>query len=172
MICSMAVRAPGFPRRNRRGLIEATDRAVAAPCVPCGFPRRNRRGLIEAAGRDGPPRRADRGFSPAESPGLRRASLKLNIYGWLALIGWHAGAFKLKARDEWIGWLPEQHRWLHLIANNTRFVSPPADAPASLRPHPLPAPCACPASPRAHPSPFLYTRTLPSPRWPRNNTTC
>ena len=27
---------------------------------------------------------------------------------WLALIGWHAGAFKLKARDRWIGWLPEQ----------------------------------------------------------------
>ena len=25
---------------------------------------------------------------------------------WLALIGWHAGAFKLKARDRWIGWLP------------------------------------------------------------------
>ena len=24
---------------------------------------------------------------------------------WLALIGWHAGAFKLKARDGWIGWL-------------------------------------------------------------------
>ena len=27
---------------------------------------------------------------------------------WLALIGWHAGAFKLRARDRWIGWLPEQ----------------------------------------------------------------
>ena len=25
---------------------------------------------------------------------------------WLALIGWHAGAFKLQARDRWIGWLP------------------------------------------------------------------
>ena len=24
---------------------------------------------------------------------------------WLALIGWHAGAFKLQARDRWIGWL-------------------------------------------------------------------
>ena len=42
---------------------------------------------------------------------------------WLALIGWHAGAFKLKARDRWIGWLPEQQfRRLHLIANNARFV--------------------------------------------------
>ena len=27
---------------------------------------------------------------------------------WLALIGWHAGAFKLRPRDEWNGWLPEQ----------------------------------------------------------------
>ena len=25
---------------------------------------------------------------------------------WLALVGWHAGAFKLRARDRWIGWLP------------------------------------------------------------------
>ena len=40
---------------------------------------------------------------------------------WLALVGWHAGAFKLKARDRWIGWLPEQQfRRLHLIANNAR----------------------------------------------------
>ena len=36
---------------------------------------------------------------------------------WLALIGWHAGSFKLKARDRWIGWLPEQQfRRRHLIA--------------------------------------------------------
>ena len=42
---------------------------------------------------------------------------------WLALVGWHAGALKLKARDRWIGWLPEQQfRRLHLIANNARFV--------------------------------------------------
>ena len=45
---------------------------------------------------------------------------------WLALIGWHAGAFKLRPRDEWIGWLPEQQfRRLHLLANNTRFVIVP-----------------------------------------------
>ena len=45
---------------------------------------------------------------------------------WLALIGWHAGAFKLRPRDEWIGWLPEQQfRRLHLLANNTRFVIMP-----------------------------------------------
>ena len=42
---------------------------------------------------------------------------------WLALIGWQAGAFKLAARDLWIGWSAEQQfRRLHLIANNARFV--------------------------------------------------
>ena len=52
---------------------------------------------------------------------------------WLALIGWHAGAFKLKARDRWIGWLPEQQfRRLHLIANNARFVILPGCGAANL----------------------------------------
>ena len=52
---------------------------------------------------------------------------------WLALIGWHAGAFKLKARDRWIGWLPEQQfRRLHLIANNARFVVLPGCAVSNL----------------------------------------
>ena len=42
---------------------------------------------------------------------------------WLALIGWQPGAFKLAARDRWIGWSAEQQfRRLHLIANNSRFV--------------------------------------------------
>ena len=27
---------------------------------------------------------------------------------WLALLGWSAGAFKVKARGTWIGWVPEQ----------------------------------------------------------------
>ena len=52
---------------------------------------------------------------------------------WLALIGWHAGAFKLQARDRWIGWLPEQQfRRLHLIANNARFVILPGCGAANL----------------------------------------
>ena len=52
---------------------------------------------------------------------------------WLALVGWHAGAFKLKARDRWIGWLPEQQfRRLHLIANNARFVILPGCGAANL----------------------------------------
>ena len=42
---------------------------------------------------------------------------------WLALIGWQSGAFKLAARDHWIGWSAQQQfRRLHLIANNARFV--------------------------------------------------
>ena len=42
---------------------------------------------------------------------------------WLALLGWQPGAFKLAARDRWLGWSAEQQfRRLHLIANNSRFV--------------------------------------------------
>ena len=42
---------------------------------------------------------------------------------WLALIGWQPGAFKLGARDRWIGWSAEQQfARLHLIAHNARFV--------------------------------------------------
>ena len=51
---------------------------------------------------------------------------------WVALVGWQAGAFKLKARDRWIGWIPQQQfRRLHLIANNTRLVL----LPGSHRPN-------------------------------------
>ena len=49
---------------------------------------------------------------------------------WLALIGWQAGAFKLAARDRWIGWSAEQQfQRLHLIAQQVRFVI--------LTPHPV-----------------------------------
>ncbi len=42
---------------------------------------------------------------------------------WLALVGWQPGAFKVGARDRWIGWSAEQQfRRLHLVANNSRFV--------------------------------------------------
>ena len=52
---------------------------------------------------------------------------------WLALVGWHAGAFKLKARDRWVGWLPEQQfRRLHLIANNARFLILPGCGAVNL----------------------------------------
>ena len=46
---------------------------------------------------------------------------------WVALLGWCAGAFKVKVRDAWIGWAPEvQFRRLHLVANNCRFLVLPA----------------------------------------------
>ena len=52
---------------------------------------------------------------------------------WPALIGRHAGAFKLKPRDAWTGWLPEQQfRRLHLITDNTRFVILPGHGVANL----------------------------------------
>ena len=52
---------------------------------------------------------------------------------WLALVGWQAGAFKLTARDDWIGWSAEQQfRRLHLIANNSRFVVLPHGRVANL----------------------------------------
>ena len=74
---------------------------------------------------------------------------------WLALVGWHAGAFKLKARDRWIGWLPEQQfRRLHLIADNARFLVLPGCAAAEPRF----------AGARAESSPAL--RRLPRNPWP------
>ena len=42
---------------------------------------------------------------------------------WLALVGWGPGSLKVKARDDWIGWVPEQQfRRLHLVACNSRFL--------------------------------------------------
>ena len=53
--------------------------------------------------------------------GLRHVALHGET--WLALVGWQSGAFKLAARDRWIGWSREQQfRRLHLICNNSRFV--------------------------------------------------
>ena len=57
---------------------------------------------------------------------------------WLALVGWHAGAFKLRARDCWIGWLPEQQfRRLHLIVNNARLLVLPGCTAANPCPRVL-----------------------------------
>jgi hypothetical protein len=42
---------------------------------------------------------------------------------WLALLGWNAAAWHLKARDRWIGWSEEQREGrLHFVAQNSRFV--------------------------------------------------
>ena len=41
---------------------------------------------------------------------------------WLALLGWAAAAYHLRARDTWIGWNDNQRRGrLHLVASNARF---------------------------------------------------
>lgn len=42
---------------------------------------------------------------------------------WAALLGWSTAAFKVKARDTWIGWTKEaQWERLRFIANNSRFL--------------------------------------------------
>lgn len=42
---------------------------------------------------------------------------------WVALLGWSAAAWHLKARDRWIGWSEDQReRRLALVAQNSRFV--------------------------------------------------
>ena len=52
---------------------------------------------------------------------------------WLALLGWCAGAFKVKARDAWIGWAPEQRfRRLRLVANDCRFLVLPGGRAPNL----------------------------------------
>ena len=47
---------------------------------------------------------------------------------WLALIGWQPGAFKLAARDRWIGWPAEQQFRLSLPFNPSCL---PTTAPLS-----------------------------------------
>jgi hypothetical protein len=42
---------------------------------------------------------------------------------WVGLMSWSAGAFKLKDREEWIGWSQRQKkRRLPLVVNNSRFL--------------------------------------------------
>jgi hypothetical protein len=44
---------------------------------------------------------------------------------WVALMIWSAGAYKLKLREEWIGWSDRQKkRRLSLVVNNSRFFIP------------------------------------------------
>ncbi len=42
---------------------------------------------------------------------------------WVGLLAWSAAAYKLKAREQWIGWTPRQKkRRLSLVVNNSRFL--------------------------------------------------
>ncbi len=44
---------------------------------------------------------------------------------WVALLTWSAAAYKLKLREEWIGWSDRQkQRRLPLVVNNSRFFIP------------------------------------------------
>jgi len=44
---------------------------------------------------------------------------------WVALLVWSAGAYKLKLREQWIGWSDRQkRRRLALVVNNSRFFIP------------------------------------------------
>src|ERR1051325_353525 len=44
---------------------------------------------------------------------------------WVALLVWTAAAYKLKLREQWIGWADRQkRRRLSLIVNNSRFFIP------------------------------------------------
>lgn len=46
---------------------------------------------------------------------------------WVALMIWSAGSYKLKLREEWIGWSDRQKkRRLALVVNNSRFFIPEA----------------------------------------------
>lgn len=46
---------------------------------------------------------------------------------WLALLSWSAPAYRLKAREKWVGWSEAQRRRrLGLLVNNSRFLIMPA----------------------------------------------
>ena len=46
---------------------------------------------------------------------------------WVALVGWGSPAFKVSARDRWVGWtLAQRKRRLRFVANNQRFCVLPS----------------------------------------------
>jgi hypothetical protein len=51
---------------------------------------------------------------------------------WMALLGWSAAAYHIRARDQWMGWNDNQRRArLPLVANNARFclLTAPGQSP-------------------------------------------
>ena len=51
---------------------------------------------------------------------------------WLALLGWTAAAYHIRARDQWVGWNENQRRArLPLVASNARFclLTAPGQSP-------------------------------------------
>ena len=65
---------------------------------------------------------------------------------WLALVGWHAGAFKLQPRDGWIGWLTVANHSFPLDAKGQLATGEPRQIRLELRrdrglkPPPCPGP--------------------------------
>ena len=83
---------------------------------------------------------------------------------WLALPGWQCGAFKVKARDAWIGWVPErQFRRLRLVANNTRFLILPGERVPNLASRALSLRCLSPDMEAALGHPVLLAETFVDP---------
>lgn len=61
------------------------------------------------------------GYKPL--PGAQIRYLVKSHLGLLAVIGFSASSWKIKPRDQFIGWTPKQRQQnLHLIVNNSRFL--------------------------------------------------
>lgn len=61
------------------------------------------------------------GYRPL--PGAQQRYLVEHEAGLLGAVGFAAAAWKVAARDAWIGWTPEQRKGrLHLVLNNARFL--------------------------------------------------
>lgn len=61
------------------------------------------------------------GYAPL--PGAQQRYLVDSDHGLLGVIGFGASAWKVAARDTWIGWTSEQRRArLHRVVNNARFL--------------------------------------------------
>ena len=73
---------------------------------------------------------------------------------WVGLMTWSAGAYKLKLREQWIGWSDRQKkRRLSLVVNNSRFLVLKAFTVPNL----ASAPTSC------HVAPSALTDTTSSP---------
>ena len=54
-----------------------------------------------------------------------RYLIKSNLYGWLGGLAFSAAAWRLKPRDQWIGWDEENHKKnLNQVVCNSRFLIP------------------------------------------------
>jgi hypothetical protein len=57
---------------------------------------------------------------------VHRFAIKSSRYGYLGGLSFSAAAWRIKSRDEWIGWTDAAHKKnLHLIVGNSRFLIAP-----------------------------------------------